>query len=263
MKIGVRRMSRIAFRVQYDGTDYHGWQAQPTGEKTIQGTIEQVLADFFKKELKIQGASRTDAGVHALDQVFAFDLDHPITLHGLLKVLNHQLPPEIKVFDPQYVPADFQPRFESNGKYYVYRIYPSKTIHPIIHRFVWQFPHQTDWQLICEAGDQLIGQQNFKSFAASNAFYQSYVRELFHFSCQKTSFLSQEVWELRFGGDGFMKQMIRNIVGTLMEIGRHHWPVSRMQEIIQAQDRTKAGPTAPAQGLMLEKSLILMKDILT
>ncbi len=254
-------MPRIAFRVKYDGTHYHGWQAQQTGESTIQGSIESVLSSFFKQEIKIQGASRTDAGVHALDQVFAFDLDHPITLHGLQKVLNHRLDPEIKVFDPKYTVADFNPRFESNGKYYVYRIYPSKIIHPLIHRFVWQFPHHIDWDKVCEAADMLIGRQNFKSFAASNAFYQSYEREIFYFSCQKAIFLGEEIWELRFGGDGFMKQMIRNIVGTLMEIGRNHWDVPKMQFILKAQDRTSAGPTAPAQGLMLEKSLIEVPEI--
>ncbi len=249
-------MKRISFRVKYDGTGYHGWQSQPNLDPTIQGTIEKVLKDFFKRDIRIQGASRTDAGVHALDQVMAFDLDHPISLDGLTKVLNKRLPSEIQVFDPRIVVDDFNPRFGGNGKYYVYRIYPSKQSHPILERFVWQISHPLDFEKMAQAGEILMGVHHFKSFAASNAEYVSYEREIFHFSCRKIQLFGEDIWEIRFGGSGFMKQMVRNLIGTLIEVARGHWPVEKVKEILDAQDRSKAGPTAPAKGLMLEKNLL-------
>ena len=240
--------------MSYDGTDFHGWQRQPTHAQTIQGVIERALSDLMGDEVLVDGASRTDAGVHAEDQLMAFTFKHPIKPEGLVRALNRRLPPAIATRDPHLVPLDFKPRFANEGKRYRYRIYVSPQRRPLLDRYATWSYHQLELERIVAGLDLLRGERDFKSFAAVDGQHQSTVRDLFYTSARVAQVERDvEVFELRFGGTGFMKYMVRNLVGTLIEVGRGHWPVEKISEALAARDRRAAGPTAPPRGLCLEE----------
>lgn len=245
---------RIALRVSYDGTDYHGWQRQPDQEGTIQGILERSLRDFLREDVVVDAASRTDAGVHAEDQLIALTLNHPIRLDGLVRGLNRRLPQAIAVREPHRVPLDFQPRFANQGKRYRYQIYNGPTRHPLLDRYATWTHYTLDLESIMMGLEFLRGEQDFASFAARDGQHKSTTREIFYTSASRQNLTrGGALITLRFGGTGFMKQMVRNLVGTLVEVGRGHWPVSRIPEILAARDRCAAGPTAAARGLCLEE----------
>ena len=245
---------RIALRVSYDGTDFHGWQRQPDQEHTVQGTIERSLLNLLKEEISVDGASRTDAGVHAEDQLIALTLNHPIRLDGLVRALNRRLPQSIAVREPHLVPMDFQPRFANHGKRYRYQIYHGPTRQPLLDRYATWTHYKLDLDSIVDGLDLLRGERDFASFAATDGQHKSTIRDLFY-TAARCRVLPQggQLFELYFGGTGFMKQMVRNLVGTLIEVGRGHWPVTRIPEILAARNRCAAGPTAVARGLCLEE----------
>ncbi|MEE2644999.1 MAG: tRNA pseudouridine(38-40) synthase TruA [Myxococcota bacterium] len=246
---------RFLLRLAYEGTGYHGWQRQP-GLKTIQGALETALSDFFGEALLVDGASRTDAGVHAADQLVAFTVAHPISPQGLVKVLNQRLPTQLSLRSAEEVSLSFQPRFENHGKRYRYRLYLSRQRDPLLDRFAWAIPWSIDWLQLMEAAEALIGTHDFQSFAARNGQHKSSVRRLWSISLYRhpaVGLHSDQFWALEFCGDAFLKQMIRNLVGTLVEVGRGHWTPSRIPEVLAARERSAAGPTAPARGLTLSQ----------
>ena len=204
--------------------------------------------------MAVDGASRTDAGVHAEDQLIALTLNHPIRLDGLIRGLNRRLPQAIAVREPHLVPLDFQPRFANHGKRYRYQIYNGPTRHPLLDRYATWTHYALDLEAIAEGLELLRGERDFASFAARDGQHKSTTREIFFTSVSRRD-LTQggALITLRFGGTGFMKQMVRNLVGTLVEVGRGHWPVLRITEILEARDRCTAGPTAAARGLCLEE----------
>ncbi|MBU1900186.1 tRNA pseudouridine synthase A, partial [Myxococcota bacterium] len=198
----------------------------------------------------VDGASRTDAGVHARDQLAAVTFTHPIRPEGFVKALNRRLPPTISVRGAAEVPLSFAPRFANQGKTYCYRLYQDTNRRPLIDRYAWRVPWALEQRAMMRAAGDLVGARNFESFAAANGSHKSAVRTLHAIHLSATP---GGVLELRFSGAGFLKQMIRNIVGTLVEVGRGRWPPSAVAEILAAQDRRAAGPTAPACGLELER----------
>ncbi len=245
---------RVALKLSYDGTGYHGWQKQPKIERTIQGELERHLSSLLKASIEIDGASRTDAGVHAEDQLCAFNLQHPILISGLIKAINRRLSPQIAVTHAYDVPLDFQPRFINRGKRYRYRIYCAETRYPLIDRYATWIRSPLNREGLVEGLKWLHGVHDFTSFAASNGQHKTADREIWYTSLHCLPLPSGGVmYELRFAGDGFLKQMIRNLVGTLIEIGRGHWESHRVPAILEARDRSAAGPTAPARGLCLEE----------
>ena len=245
---------RIAFRVSYDGTDFHGWQRQRYQENTIQGVIERTLINLLQEEIRVDGASRTDSGVHAEDQLIAMTLQHPIRLDGLTRALNKRLPDSIAVREPHLVPLDFQPRFANHGKRYRYQIYTGSTRYPLIDRYAARVHHHLDLDSIVAGLDLLRGEKDFASFAATSGQHQTTIREIFYTSVHRQKLPQGGLFfTIRFGGTGFMKQMVRNLVGTLIEVGRGQWPVARITQILEACDRRVAGPTAVACGLCLEE----------
>ena len=245
-------LRRICCRVSYDGTDYHGWQVQPNLSNTIQGVLQDTLSQFLEEVIQVDGASRTDAGVHAQDQLVAFTSQHPIRLEGLIKGVNRRLPSSIAMREPVEVPLDFQPRFVNQGKIYRYQILSRSTPDPLKERYTYRVPYPLDPERICKALEVWVGTHDFKSFAATDGQHQHSIRTIWHASLQHPT---PEIFELRFGGNGFMKQMVRNLVGTAIEVGRGRWTADQVKDILDARDRTQAGPTAPAKGLILEHML--------
>lgn len=248
---GERR--RLAVRVEYDGTGYHGWQAQPSGLPTIQQALQDTIGALLDQPVAVQGASRTDAGVHALDQLAAFDFAHPIRPEGLVKAVNRRISPGIAIRDPRSVPLDFNPRFANQGKIYRYRLYTGRIPRPLVDRFAWRVPYPLDLDRMRRAAAVLIGTHDFTSFAATDGSHRSAVRTLTRFTFDVDR---DGVTEIRVEGSAFLKHMVRALVGTLADIGRGHRPVDSMQTMLAGRDRALAGPTAPAVGLCLEAMLV-------
>jgi tRNA pseudouridine38-40 synthase len=244
-----RAPRRLGFRLEYDGTDFHGWQVQ-SGQRTVQGTLVDVLRSTFDPEATVDGASRTDAGVHARDQLAAATIAHPVAATGFVKALNARLPRDVAVRCAWEAAADFQPRFAPNGKTYIYRIYRDVAPRPLIDRQAWRLGFDLDLDAMSVAARSLIGTHDFAAFAASDAGQTSTVRTLFGIAI---SLDPSGICAVTVEGSAFLKQMVRNIVGTLVEVGRGHWPVDRVAEVLDGRDRRRAGPTAPGRGLTLER----------
>lgn len=246
-------LRRIAFRVEYDGTGLHGWQAQPSGIATVQQRLEEAIGDIVDLPVRVQGASRTDAGVHALDQLAALSLAHPIRPNGLCKGVNRRLAPAIAIRDAREVELDFNPRFANRGKIYRYRFYAGRYPRPLTDRHAWRVTRPFDPTRIERAARDLVGEHDFTTFAARDGGHRHAVREI-----QKITLTVDRdgVHTLRVRGTGFLKHMVRNIVGTLVDIGRGRFPVEAIPDMLAARDRSVAGITAPPQGLCLEEMLI-------
>lgn len=239
---------RLAFRVEYDGTDFAGWQAQ-TRQATVQGALEAAIAAVVGEPVGVQGASRTDAGVHARDQRAAVTLHHPMRPEGLVKAVNRRLAPAIAIRDAHEVALDYNPRFTNGGKTYAYRLYHDLRPHPLLDRFAWRLPWPIALEPLAQAAWHCLGRHDFRSFAAADGSHQSTLRTLSRIA------LTHEpggVICLWIRGDAFMKQMVRNLVGTWVEVARGARPASAMPAILRAADRAAAGPTAAARGLTLE-----------
>jgi len=242
-------MRRIKIQVSYDGTDYHGWQVQP-GLPTIQGTLEQVISEIEGKPVQVAGSGRTDAGVHALAQVAAFSIANPIPADNLLRAANRLLPPDIRVTHTEEVREDFHPRFEAKAKTYEYRIFRGEICPPFERRYVYHHPYPLDVEKMMEIAPLLEGDHDFTAFAATDdrdELAASKVRTIF---CSRLE--AQEnrlVYRVR--GSGFLKHMVRNIVGVLLEVGKGNVDHAGMLARLQPGCTIAAGPTAPARGLFL------------
>jgi len=244
---------RLAFRVEYDGTAYHGWQSQPDGHRTIQGTLADALQAFFGEPISVDGASRTDAGVHALDQLAAATIEHPIRPEGFVKAVNKRLPDDIAIGNAREVPLDYAPRFVNAGKIYRYQIYTGQTRRPLLDRYAWRVPWTLDEEAMMAAAQHLLGTHDFTSFAASDGSHRTAERTLTTVTFHQGAY---GVLQIRVEGTAFLKHMVRNLVGTLMEVGRGLRSHSDLPAILAGRSRSLAGVTAPARGLVLEKMLL-------
>jgi tRNA pseudouridine38-40 synthase len=232
--------------VQYDGTAYHGWQRQP-GVATVQGALEGRLASIVGERVAAKGASRTDAGVHALGQVAAVALEHPIPTDRLRAALNSRLPEDIAVRDVAEVPPDFEPTADAAGKHYRYRLYRGIVKPVLAARYVWHWYQALDARAMADAARRLVGRRDFRSFEARGSAREDTVRTITRLDVTE---VGPEL-HVDVEGDGFLYRMVRNLVGTLTEVGRGHRPPEWVEEVVAATDRTVAGPTAPPQGLCL------------
>jgi tRNA pseudouridine38-40 synthase len=237
---------RIKLVIRYDGTDYHGWQRQPE-HSTIQSTIESAVERLCGQKIELIGSSRTDAGVHALGQVAHFDIDSPVPTENIARALNNLLPDDIAVAEACQVPADFDAISSTKSKWYRYSIY-TEAIRPVLEiRRCWHRPGTLDIAAMQNAAAQLLGTKDFKSFASAADQRQSSIRTIL-----KCQVMEQNPWiYMDVQADGFLYNMVRNIVGTLVEVGRGRWQPEYIQEILAAKDRNAAGPIAPASGLCL------------
>jgi tRNA pseudouridine38-40 synthase len=236
----------IKLTINYDGVNYSGWQNQP-GKHTIQGLLQQVLGDLTGTFIKINGASRTDAGVSALGQVANFLIDSPIPTENFVKALNHRLPRDIVVTEAVEVDQNFDASASAKSKLYRYTIFTGKKQNVLKTRNCWHRPAPLDAAAMDAAAKMLIGQKDFKSFASAADKRENSVRTVMQ--CQVKQ---EDNWVyIYIEADRFLYNMVRNIVGTLVEIGRSKWKPEKITEILEAKDRTTAGPIAPAQGLCL------------
>jgi tRNA pseudouridine38-40 synthase len=240
----------LLLRMAYDGTDFFGWQAQPE-KPTIQGTLAAALETICGQHVEVCGSGRTDAGVHASGQAASVRLSSPIPCDNLARALNRLLPESIRILSAKPVPGDFHARHDAISKMYRYRIFRGAICPPFLSRYVLPYAYPLDEAAMAKAAGCFQGTHDFRSFAASDdeddSEEQSCVRTVF------SSALVREREELVYTveGSGFLHHMVRNIVGTLIEVGRGRTAAERIPEILAARRRSAAGPTAPARGLEL------------
>jgi len=241
-------MRNLKLTLEYEGTGYHGWQVQPD-QVTIQQVIQERLAGILQERVVLVAAGRTDAGVHALEQVANFHSSSTIAADSLQKALNSLLPGDIAVTGVEEVAEDFSARFWARRKVYLYRIlnrsYPSS----FWRRYSWFLPRRLDVPAMEKALASLLGSHDFSAFRASGCTARSVIRTLHRADLTRQG----DMIEIRLEANAFLRYMVRNIVGTLVEIGLGKRPVENLGEVLAGRDRRQAGPTSPACGLTLEK----------
>lgn len=238
-------MRRIRILVAYDGTEYHGWQVQP-GLPTIESELERVVSEIENAPVNVEGSGRTDAGVHALNVCAAFNLNNPIPALNLKKAMNQLLPRDIRVNEVAVVHESFHPRFDAIAKTYEYRIYRPEVCPPFLRRYVLHHPFPLDEAAMIEAAPAFIGDYDFTPFASSDesdVLGRSKVRRIF------TSAWTSVDDEIRFrvSGSGFLKHMVRHMVGYMLEIGKGNASRGDLERLLR--EGGKVRETAPAQGL--------------
>jgi tRNA pseudouridine38-40 synthase len=254
--------------IAYDGTDFHGWQRQPNA-LTVQECLESAIERTLGEKAQVYGSGRTDAGVHALNQVANFKTDCLIPCANLVKALNNTLQPAVRIKDVQEVSLRFHARLDARSKTYRYRILQAPVCSPFLWRFVWHYPFPLDIERMAQAAKLFEGEHDFTSFAAVEGSATerrnpnacdprneprrdtetSRVRSIFSSQILRHPRTSMLIYEVT--GSGFLHHMVRNIVGTLVEVGGGKLEPGDIIRILDARDRTMAGPTAPAQGLCL------------
>ena len=230
----------------YDGTCYHGWQRQHNGI-TIQEVLEDVLSNVFKTNIVVTGCSRTDAGVHAKTYVCKFSGETTIPAEKIPFVMNTMLPPDIRVYKCEIVGADFNARFNTVSKAYEYTIVNKPFADPIRRCFAWHYPVKLDVKKMKTAAALMCGKRDFASFCASGSCVKSTVRNLYELTVKEEN----DIITIRAAADGFLYNMVRIIVGTLVYVGNGKLSVSDIEELIESKDRRLMGITAPPQGLSL------------
>jgi tRNA pseudouridine38-40 synthase len=237
--------------VAYDGTDYVGWQRQANGV-SIQGLLEDALLALDGHEVTVTGAGRTDAGVHALGQVAAFTIDRPLAPDALVRALNAHLPPAVRIVAAEPAAPAFHPRFGARTKTYRYHLWNADVMSPFERRYAWHVPGPLDVDAMSAAARLLVGRRDFASFQATGSDVATTEREILESSFEsEICHLKSEILVYRVVGDGFLRHMVRAIVGSLVEVGRGRKPAGWIAEAIAARDRSAAGPTAPPHGLFL------------
>ena len=244
---GVLRTFKLT--LAYDGTAYAGWQRQ-TGVDTVQARLEAALADIEGRDVTVHGAGRTDAGVHAWGQVASFELEHGIETGALGRALNAKLPDDIRVWKVETMPMSFHARFQARRKSYRYRINRAPVANPMERRYAWYVADALDLEAMCQAGATLIGEHDFAAFqtAATNATVRTTVRTVLDLRIDAAA---DDIVAIDVIGDGFLRYMVRTIVGTLVEVGLGRRSVGDMAEILTSRIRDRAGRTAPPHGLFL------------
>ena len=242
-------MRNIRLLIEYDGTNYHGWQIQPNGI-TVQEVLEKNLAIMTRQRVRLVGSGRTDAGVHALGQVANFQTSASIPLKGFHRGLNSLLPPDIVIKSVEEAAADFNAQLLAKRKTYLYTIL-NREIPSAVHRnYSWHYPIPLNVESLQVSAQLLVGKKNFASFQAADADTGNPIREVFRadWFAGKAPFLCFAI-----EAEGFLKQMVRNIVGTLVDVGRGKISIEEFERILKAKDRRQAKMTAPPQGLFLMK----------
>lgn len=252
-------MRRIGLLLEYDGTAYHGWQIQKK-EVTIQGILEEKILKITGRQSRVIGASRTDAGVHALAQVATFITESGLQIERVKEGLNALLPQDIRILNFFEVDEAHHVRHDARRKSYFYLISNQRKSSAFLHRYSWEVKQSLDIQSMVDAAQCLIGKHNFFSFQGTGSDIRNPVREIFSLKMERLyeiDFLTVHIKggfiKITIEADGFLRHMARNIVGTLTEIGRGKMAGHRMKEILEARDRRLAGPNVPAKGLFLEK----------
>lgn len=239
-------MRNIKLTLEYDGTNFNGWQFQP-GLRTIQGEIERSLKQIFNKKIGIIGAGRTDAGVHAMGQVANFPIDTDMTPAKIRAALNGTLPKDVRVMAVEDVPENFNSRYAAIRRHYQYTIIQNESALKRFH--AWCFKTKLDVDKMQRASDFLKGTHDFQAFCQAGA-------DVKHHRCTVEAIrwqLQNDVLTLDIVANRFLHNMVRIIVGTMVDVGREFTPLEQVLEILNSKDRNLAGPTVPAKGLCLVK----------
>lgn len=239
-------LRKFKVTLAYDGSEYHGWQVQE-GEASVQETVEKVLGEILGHEVRVAASGRTDAGVHAFGQVVSFEFASAIPEEGLLKAMNSKLPPDISVREVCEVGPDFHARYRATAKTYLYFVDTAEIMSPFLVRYALHLPGDLDVGAMDRAARMLQGEHDFRSFMGSGSKVRTTKRRILE--SRVFSKGSQVFFFIR--GSGFLRHMVRNIVGTLILVGRGKMAPEEMARVLGLKDRTKAGPTAPPQGLYL------------
>ncbi len=242
-------MASVKLVLEYDGTGYVGWQVQPNGP-SVQAEVERALAALHKAPRRATAAGRTDAGVHALGQVVSFAEERPLPLSAYVKGMNALLPADVAVREAEVLADGFDARRDARGKRYRYRIQNLPTRAPLSRRFSWQLFRPLDVEAMRAAAPALLGRHDFSAFQASDCESHHAVREL-----RRLDVSGRPGGEIEVVAEAtaFVKHMVRNIVGTLVEVGLGARAPASLAEVLASGDRSRAGPTAPPQGLCLEQ----------
>lgn len=241
--------------MRYDGTDFAGWQVQPA-QRTIQGVIEDVLAKIAGNPIKIAGAGRTDAGVHALGQVFHFTWPEGEPPERLLRALNGMLDGDVRIESLEAAPPEFHSSFSSTGKRYAYVIAEGKFADPLLARYAWTPGYDIDWDLFERTAQRIVGEHDFAGFCCAGSGAETTNRIIHSVTIDDGPLVgpadTQGVRRIEFHGNGFLYKMIRNLVGTLTDIARGHHAESTLEQRLAAPAPYQ-GYTAPAKGLFMVK----------
>ena len=239
----------VKLTIQYDGTRYDGWQRQGNTDNTLQGRLEGVLSRMVGKPVEIQGAGRTDAGVHARGQVASVHLPEGYTPQEVQNYLNRYLPEDVAVVEVVEVGERFHARLSATGKEYRYHIRMGKVPDVFARKYQYRVEEPLDLAAMERAAGYLTGKHDFRSFCGNRRFKKSTVREVFHIGVE----VCGSDLTLVYRGDGFLYNMVRILTGTLLEVGLGQRTPESMVDILEARERTAAGKTAPAQGLVLQE----------
>lgn len=232
--------------VAYDGTNYCGWQVQPNGI-TIEEVLNRSLSNLLGEKIEVMGASRTDSGVHSLGNVAVFDTNTRMPADKIAFALNQRLPEDIVVQGSCEVPSDWHPRYQESTKTYEYRILNRTFRMPTRRLDTYFYHYPLDVEQMSEAASYMVGTHDFASFCAANAQVKSTVRTIYSCTAQKEN----DIITIRVTGNGFLYNMVRIIAGTLIEVGAGKRRPEEIKDILAAENRDAAGPTAPAQGLTM------------
>ena len=240
--------------IQYDGTDFHGWQVQEN-DRTIQGELERIISTLEGRHVGVIGSGRTDAGVHAEGQVANVHMEKPFTPEKLRNALNGNLWRDIRVMNVEQVPDDFHARFSAKSKTYIYRIVNAPVMSPFWRRFAHFESKPLNLPAMIEASRYFLGEHDWTAFSSAQGDTENKVRNITEFDIQSTwdARASANLIECRVSANGFLRYMVRSLVGTLLEVGRGDKDSDTIQTAIITGDRNLAGTTAPAQGLTLVK----------
>lgn len=252
-------MKNIKLLIEYDGTNYHGWQRQKN-HATLQKIIEDRLLRITGEDAALIGASRTDAGVHAVGQVASFKTNSNLEPMTLQRALNATLPEDIRILYARETAAAFHPRYDALGKSYFYIMANTNFSSAFLYRYAWRVPYTLDLDEMKKAGGLLLGKHDFSAFRGAGCGAKSTARNITSLSIEKSSsidFMTATIngnfIKITVEADAFLRHMVRNIIGTLVEVGRGEMTLNSISEAIKLKDRKKTGPTAPAHGLFLEK----------
>lgn len=239
-------MKRYKMIVAYDGTNYHGF-ARQNEAITVQGTIEKAIKRITQEEVLTLGAGRTDAGVHAKGQCVTFDSETKIPTNRLLKAINSQLPPDIVIQSVEEVDDSFHPRFGAKRKTYRYQIWCGALPDPFTYRYALHYPYKVDECLMQEAANNMVGEHDFACFCASGSQVKDTVRTIYSIDVKRDG----DMIAIDVCGNGFLYNMVRIIIGTLLYVNEGKLSTDDVTQIISGKDRKKAGPTVPPQGLTM------------